>query len=82
MRKYITQKVLVYFFLISGSIAVLMPFFWMVSTSLKKLSHVFRFPPEFIPDPIVWSNYPNALTQLPFGLYFKNSILVTGGCLL
>ena len=56
MRKYITQKTLVYFFLISGSIAVLMPFFWMVSTSLKKLSHVFRFPPEFIPDPIVWSN--------------------------
>ena len=82
MSKYITHKTLVYFFLISGSIAVLMPFFWMVSTSLKKLSHVFRFPPEFIPDPIVWSNYPNALTQLPFGLYFKNSILVTGGCLL
>ena len=82
MIKKRSSKIIIYFLLISGSLAVLMPFIWMLSTSLKKLSHVFRFPPEFIPDPIVWSNYPDALTQIPFGLYFKNSILVTGGCLL
>ena len=82
MFKKYREKLIIYFFLISLSLAVLMPFFWMVSTSLKKLSHVFRFPPEFLPDPIVWSNYTKALSQLPFDLYLQNSILVTGGCLL
>ena len=58
-------KTAVYALLGGGSIVILLPFAWMISTSLKDLSHIFRFPPEFIPDPVLWENYPKALTKLP-----------------
>ena len=70
------SKTLVYLILGAGSVIILMPLLWMISTSLKPLSHVFRFPPEFIPQRIVWSNYPDALTQLPFDVYFSNTIFI------
>lgn len=49
----------------------------MISTSLKKRSAVFRFPPEWIPDPVLWTNYPEALTLLPFGTFFVNTVIIT-----
>lgn len=70
------SKTLVYLILGAGSVIILMPLLWMVSTSLKPLSQVFRFPPEFIPQRIVWSNYPDALTQLPFDVYFGNTMFI------
>ena len=70
------SKTVVYLILGTGSIVILMPLAWMISTSLKPLSHVFRFPPEFIPQRIVWSNYPDALTQLPFDIYFGNTMFI------
>lgn len=74
----VVGKSLVYVTLAVGSIAILLPLVWMISTSLKNLSDVFKFPPEFIPDPVVWSNYHHALTVLPFDIYLLNtSIIVT-----
>ena len=70
------SKIVVYIILGGGSIVILMPLLWMISTSLKPLSHVFRFPPEFIPERIIWSNYPDALTQLPFDIYFGNTMFI------
>jgi ABC-type glycerol-3-phosphate transport system permease component len=50
------------------------PFFWMLATSLKELPQVFAYPPVWVPDPIRWGNYPEALTRVqPFGLYFQNT---------
>ncbi len=72
----LVSKTVVYLILGGGSIVILMPLLWMISTSLKPLSHVFRFPPEFIPERVVWSNYPDALTQLPFDVYFGNTIFI------
>ncbi len=72
----LVSKTVVYLILGAGSIVILMPLAWMISTSLKPLSHVFRFPPEFIPQRIVWSNYPDALTQLPFDIYFRNTMFI------
>ena len=72
----VVSKTVVYLILGAGSIVILMPLAWMISTSLKPLSHVFRFPPEFIPQRIVWSNYPDALTQLPFDIYFGNTMFI------
>ena len=75
-------KAVVYGLLGAGSIIILMPFAWMISTSLKDLSHVFRWPPEFIPNPVVWSNYPTALTKLPFDIYLGNTLLIVGATLI
>ena len=54
-----------------------MPFLWMVSTSLKTPAAVFKIPTEWIPNPIVWANYPNAMTILPFGRFILNTAQIT-----
>jgi len=62
---------------------MLIPFIWMVSTSLMNDLEVYQFPPKFIPSKLLWSNYPEALKALPFDRFFFNStvtaILVTTG---
>jgi multiple sugar transport system permease protein len=64
----------------------MIPFLWMVLSSFKTLPEVYAFPPRFLPDHWMWSNYVEAWTRLPFGTYFRNSltvaVLVTLGQLL
>ena len=68
---------LLHVFLILGSVVMLLPFFWMVSTSLKPGADVFReFPPRWIPATFQWSNYKEALTSMPFGRFYLNSAIV------
>lgn len=56
----------------------LVPFAWLVTSSLKTSIAIFQFPPQWIPSPWVWSNYPDAMTAAPFGYYFRNSFILTG----
>jgi multiple sugar transport system permease protein len=63
--------------LILGSVIMLLPFFWMLSTSLKPGADVFReFPPRWIPATFQWSNYKEALTSMPFDRFYVNSFIV------
>jgi len=57
---------------------MLLPFLWMAGTSLMDELGVFRFPPPLIPAPPRWANYPEALTALPFGRFFLNSLIFSG----
>lgn len=63
--------------LIALSVIMLIPLAWVLSTSLKAAGAEFDFPPQWIPSPIVWSNYPEAFTAVPFALYFRNSLIVS-----
>jgi multiple sugar transport system permease protein len=63
--------------LIIASFFFMIPFIWMVSTSLKPLTQVFTFPPEWIPKPVMWSNYIDAMNYIPFFTYLKNTIIIT-----
>lgn len=56
--------------------AFILPFFWMISTSLKPDKQIFLMPPQYIPSPFVWSNYPRALTYIPYFLYFRNTLYI------
>lgn len=62
--------------LIMGSLVMLLPFAWMLSTSLKPASEVFTYPPTWIPNDFAWSNYLEALTAMPFGRFYLNSFVV------
>jgi ABC-type glycerol-3-phosphate transport system permease component len=62
--------------LIVVAIVMLLPYLWLVSSSLKLEQRVFEFPPRWIPEPINWLNYYEALTYKPFHLYFKNTMLI------
>ncbi|MDE0099358.1 MAG: carbohydrate ABC transporter permease [Truepera sp.] len=55
---------------------MLLPFLWMVSTSLKLPREIFTFPPTWIPSEFAWSNYTKALTAMPFGRFYLNSLAV------
>lgn len=62
--------------LIAGSFVMILPFLWMLSTSLKERAEVFTYPPIWIPSTLAWDNYNQALTALPFGRYYLNSLIV------
>ncbi len=57
-------------------IAFFVPFLWLVITSLKPMSQVFTYPLTWVPHPIMWSNYPDALTHpgFPFLRLLGNSL--------
>jgi multiple sugar transport system permease protein len=70
-------KLPIYLFLIIGAIFALVPFIWMLSTALKTPGQLFKFPPEWIPNPVAWSNFGEAWNALPFGAMVLNSVFVT-----
>ncbi|MDI6862725.1 MAG: carbohydrate ABC transporter permease [Pseudothermotoga sp.] len=57
---------------------MLVPFFWMFSTSLKSLGEVFEYPPKWIPRQPHWENYARIWSVVPFGRYLLNSVIVSG----
>lgn len=71
-------RALIHLALLVAAVAVLGPFAWLLSTSLKERRDIFLFPPEWIPRPIQWSNYSEALTALPFDRYLLNTLIITG----
>ena len=79
--KYKVQRAvgrfLVYAALLALALSMLVPFIWMVATSLMDEREVYSFPPKFIPEQILWSNYKQALTLLPFGRFFLNTVMVS-----
>ncbi len=72
-------KGLIHLILIVVSFMWIMPVIWMVSTSLKTDAQIFTWPPQWIPRPFKFTNYPQALEYIPFGLYVRNTILVALG---
>lgn len=71
------QQLLIYALLIILGAAILLPFIWTISSSLKPFGAGIKFPPEFIPETFVWDNYPKVFRTIPFFLYMRNSIIVT-----
>lgn len=53
------------------------PFFWMVSSSVKPPYEMMAMPPKWIPSAIVFDNYTRPFTNLPFLLFYRNTIFVT-----
>lgn len=66
-----------YLLLVLGAGVMLIPIFWMVSTSLKPLNEIFSLPVQWWPAEPRWENYANAWNRFPFGRYFTNSIIVS-----
>lgn len=81
-----TKRVLAYLIMTLGALTMIIPFLWMLSTALKKPGQIFTMPPQWIPKPVVWSNFAKAWSSLPFAQFssnsFKIAILTTLGALL
>lgn len=73
----ILRSVVTHLVLIALGALFIMPFVWMISTSLKPDEEMFDLPPKWIPHPILWSNYKDALSTIPFLRYAGNTIFIT-----
>lgn len=69
-------SILLYTLLTIGSIIMAAPFVWMVLTSLKDTAQAFSDPPTWLPNPIVWDNFPTSFQALPFGQAYFNSFYI------
>ena len=77
-----SQQFLVYALLLVLGTAILLPFIWTVSSSLKPFGAGIKFPPQFIPETFIWDNYPKVFRMIPFMNFFKNSVIVASIALL
>lgn len=64
--------------LIFGSMVMILPFFWMVSTSLKAFPETIKVPIQWLPKVLQWGNYPHIWENQPLWKnYFFNSFYTT-----
>ena len=70
-------RLTLYALLIAGGILMMVPFLWMIITSLKTRAEVFGAPPLSLPTGPHFENYGrmwNALPDVTFGTFFLNSL--------
>ena len=75
-KKIALEKVILYLFLIAGSLICLFPFYWMLRSSFMDMAQIFVMPPIMIPDPVVFTNYQDALEVMPYFRYLLNTLIV------
>jgi multiple sugar transport system permease protein len=74
------RRIIVYTILILGSIVTLVPFIWVLMTSLKPASEIIKIPPTFFPQEWTIQSYSTIFhdPKVPLLRFFMNSLFVTG----
>jgi multiple sugar transport system permease protein len=67
------------FLLLAGAVAMLMPFYWMLATSVKTYQDSVQIPPVWVPAHFDFSWYGKIFAELPFGRYYLNTVIMTIG---
>ncbi|UJF35473.1 carbohydrate ABC transporter permease [Paenibacillus hexagrammi] len=80
MRKLsFLNKTILYALLVAGSVFCLFPILWMLRTSIIEMGELFQNPPKLLPSHWYMDNFKQALSAYPFGRFFMNSAIITGG---
>jgi multiple sugar transport system permease protein len=74
--QYKAKTVISYALLTILALGFILPFVWMISTSLKPDNEIFSLKISLIPSHFVWENYKTAWGFLPFGKFYFNSLFV------
>jgi ABC-type glycerol-3-phosphate transport system permease component len=74
-------RALIWTLLVAGACVMILPFLWLLTSSLKTDLEVFRYPPKWIPNPPQFQNYVEAWTtgtlhHPGFGIYLKNTFFI------
>ncbi|MGO4273535.1 carbohydrate ABC transporter permease, partial [Paenibacillus sp. TAF58] len=77
MEMRASSKIAVYTVLIVIGLLWIFPVLWVVISSFKTNNDLYSFPPKFWPQPITFEHFTEAWGKGNFGLYFKNSVVVT-----
>ena len=78
----ITIKAVILIVLLVGAAINLVPFIWMLSTALKANTEVFRYPPAWIPSPVMWGNFVDAYNRINGRVFFNTAFFATSVVLL
>ena len=58
-------------------ILISFPLIWMIITSVKPQTELFRIPPTWIPEQVTFEHYWRLLSETPFLRYFRNSVILS-----
>jgi multiple sugar transport system permease protein len=75
--RYILGYLILYMILLAGSVFLIVPFAWTLSTSLLSVEEIYQIPKKWIPNPPRFENYLRVLRDVPFGLYYFNTLKIT-----
>lgn len=75
-RKIKSSKYLIHVFLLIGAISMVIPFFWMVSTSGKTMGESMQVPPLLWSKNFQWNNYSKVTNIMPFAKFYFNTFIV------
>ena len=78
ISRVLLRRLLPHLILVAGAIVVLVPFLWMITTSLKPARAV-HLPPYIVPNDFVWRNYELAVNADDFARYYLNTGIMTVG---
>src|SRR5215469_16229686 len=70
------KTVLVHVLVLGAAAISLLPYYWMVSSSLRTMTYMFSIPIQWIPNPVNWRSYIEAWHAQDFTRYFVNSGVV------
>jgi ABC-type glycerol-3-phosphate transport system permease component len=70
-------RLLFYLFVVAIALLFFAPFIWTILTSLKRVDEIYVFPPKLLPDSLRFENYPQVFAEVPYGLWFRNSGIIS-----
>jgi multiple sugar transport system permease protein len=73
----VVRVALTYIALTAGAVVFILPFVWMVSSSLKPVADIFEIPVRLIPREFRLANYPESFHTKPFNLFYLNSAKIS-----
>jgi multiple sugar transport system permease protein len=73
LAKHISQKAFIYILLIVVTLVAIIPFLWMLTTSLKTKVEASTYPPSLFPAVPQWKNYSDVFQAVPFLTYLFNT---------
>lgn len=76
-KRRLTNKLIIHTVLIAGAILTLIPFVWMILTSLKTIPESMAIPPQVLPESLNFGNFREAFETLPFARMYYNTIMFT-----
>jgi multiple sugar transport system permease protein len=76
-RRSLAWRVLGYLALAVAAAAVLLPFYWMVMSSLKTNNDVFTLPVKWLPDSVVWQNYVDIWRKADMTTWLRNTLVLS-----
>ena len=79
---FMLQRVAAHASLIIFGLIFMLPFLWMVSSSLKPNADIFNIPVRLIPEHFVFSSYPEAISAIRFLRYLGNTFIYSFGLMI